>query len=201
MKAIYRRIWTLARPYLDTRANEMHTKISFHFACQLLKREGGSEEVVIPAILLHDVGWKKVPEEIHLRAFGPKADPKLTRIHEAEGKKIAREILEHLNYDRDKIKEILRIIERHDSRKEAISLNDRLVKDADKLYRVTGEAFKVNMARFKKTFDQWRDLILLDSRAWFFTDSAKEIAEVELEKRLKESKLKRKGQGTSPSSK
>jgi len=34
------------------------------------------EEIVLPAILLHDVGWKMVPEEKELNAFGPKPKDK-----------------------------------------------------------------------------------------------------------------------------
>jgi HD superfamily phosphodiesterase len=190
MKAIYRKMWELAKPYLDTRENDTHTQISLEFAQQLLKTEGGDEDIVIPAIILHDVGWKKVPEELHLKAFGPKSDPELTRIHEVEGEKIAREILEQLRYDQNKTHEILRIIEAHDTRKEAISLNDRLVKDADALYRVTREAFPVNIARFGETFDEEMDRVKSGSATWFVTPSAKNIAARELKNRLKESKSK-----------
>ena len=56
MKDIYRKMWKLARPYLDTRENETHTQVSLEFAQQLLKKEGGDENIVIPAIILHDVG-------------------------------------------------------------------------------------------------------------------------------------------------
>jgi len=190
MKDIYRKMWKLARPYLDTRENETHTQVSLEFAQELLKKEGGDENIVIPAIILHDVGWKKVPEELHLKAFGPKSDPKLTRIHEVEGEKIARKILEQLHYDKKKIQEILRIIEAHDTRTEAISLNDRLVKDADALYRVTRDAFRVNIARFEATFDQIMDHVQSSSETWFVTTSAKKIAAKELSLRLKESKSK-----------
>jgi len=183
-------MWELAKPYLDTRENESHTEISLKFAQQLLKKEGGDEEIVIPAIILHDVGWKKVPEELHLKAFGPKADPELTRIHEVEGAKIAKEILEQLHYDQDKTQKILRIIEAHDTRTEAISLNDRLVKDADALYRVTSEAFRVNMARFRTTFDQLMDHFKSVSATWFVTASAKKIAAKELENSLRAFKSK-----------
>ena len=188
MKAIYRKMWELAKPYLDTRENDSHTQISLKFAQQLLKKEGGDEDIVIPAIILHDVGWKRLPEELHLKAFGPGSDPALTRIHEVEGAKIAREILEQLHYDRNKTQEILRIIEAHDTRTEAISLNDRLVKDADALYRVTSEAFRVNIARFRKTFDQLLDLFESVSGTWFGTATAKNIAAKEIENRLKEFK-------------
>jgi hypothetical protein len=104
----------------------------------------------------------------------------LTRIHEIEGEKIARGILEQLHYDQSKTQEILRIIEAHDTRTEAISLNDRLVKDADGLYRVTGEAFAVNIARFEATFDQVMDLVKSNSKTWFVTPTAKNIATKEL---------------------
>jgi len=190
MKAIYRKMYELAKPYLDTRENDSHTQISLKFAQQLLKKEGGDEDIVIPAIILHDVGWKKVPEELHLKAFGPGSDPELTRIHEVEGAKIAREILEQLHYDQNKIQEIFNIIEAHDTRTEAISLNDRLVKDADALYRVTSDAFRVNIARFGKTFDQLMDHFESVSATWFITASAKKIAAKELENRLKEFKSK-----------
>ena len=71
---IYKRIWELAQPYLDTRKNDTHTAIATAFAFRLLEMEGGDEDIVIPAILLHDVGWKKVPEDVQLKAFGPHAD-------------------------------------------------------------------------------------------------------------------------------
>ena len=190
MKAIYSKMWELAKPYLDTRENDSHTQISLKFAQQLLKKEGGDEDIVIPAIILHDVGWKRLPEELHLKAFGPGSDPELTRIHEVEGAKIAREILEQLHYDQNKTQEILRIIEAHDTRTEAISLNDRLVKDADALYRVTRDAFRVNIARFEATFDQIMDHVQSSSETWFVTTSAKKIAAKELSLRLKESKSK-----------
>ena len=191
MKAIYRKMWDLAKPYLDnTRGDESHTLVSLKFAQELLKKEGGDEDIVIPTIILHDVGWKRVPEELHLKAFGPKADPKLTRIHEVEGAKIAKEILEQLHYNQDKIQEIFTIIEAHDTRTEAISLNDRLVKDADALDRVTTEAFRVNIARFKMTFDEWMDHCESVSATWFGTPTAKNIAKKELENRLKEYKSK-----------
>ncbi len=74
MSAIFDEIWRRAKPYLDTRQNETHTEIATRFADTLLDKEGGDEDVVIPAIILHDVGWKKIPESQQLKAFGP--DPR-----------------------------------------------------------------------------------------------------------------------------
>ena len=86
MNPVFKKIQELSKPYLDTRHNEVHTAISTSLAFLLLEKEGGDEDIVIPAIILHDTGWKRVPPELHLKAFGPKADaPKLNRLHEVEG--------------------------------------------------------------------------------------------------------------------
>lgn len=188
-KKIYERIWALAKPYLNTRKNDIHTEMATRCAYLLLEKEGGEEEIVIPAIILHDVGWKKVPEELHLKAFGPKATmPKVRRVHEVEGVKIAREILEQINYDQEKIKEILRIIEGHDSRKEPISLNDKLVKDADKLWRYSKEGFQINRKRYEHTFEQYMERLRSHLDKWFLTESGKETANQEIQNRSKDSR-------------
>ena len=187
MKTIFQKIWQLAEPYLDTRKNDIHTKISTECAYRLLEREGGDQDIVIPAIILHDVGWKRVPENLQLKTFGPNTTyPELNRLHEIEGVKIAKEILENVHYDKDKVAEILKIIEGHDSRKEPLSLNDKIVKDADKLSRYNKELFIINMKRFKETYSQELDRIRSNLYKWLLTDSAKEIARAEIKNRAKE---------------
>jgi hypothetical protein len=187
MRRIFEEIWELARPYLDTRDNEIHTKISVEFGFKLLEAEGGDEEVVIPAIMLHDVGWKEVPEDIQLKGFGPKVTlPELTKIHEDEGVKIAKDILEKINYDSNKAEEILRIVGGHDSGKEPISLNDKLVKDADKLFRYTKEYIDIYAEKFELTHEQMCARHEEKLSKWFLTQSGSEMAKAELEKRLKE---------------
>lgn len=194
MRKIFKEIWELAKPYLDTRDNEIHTRMSVEFGYKLLKAEGGDENVVIPAIMLHDVGWKKVPEDIQLKGFGPKVTlPELTKIHEDEGVKITKEILEKTNYDNDKAKEILRIVGGHDSRKEPISLNDKLVKDADKLFRYTREYIDIYAEKFELTREQMYARYEEKIGKWFLTQSGSEIAKAELEKRLEEENNLREG--------
>ena len=86
MEEIYARIWELARPLLNTRYNQQHIEIAYHCALRLLESEEGDEAIVIPAVILHDVGWIQVPEELQLSAFGPKArDKELNRVREVEG--------------------------------------------------------------------------------------------------------------------
>ena len=182
----FEQIFILAKPYLNTRKNDIHTEISTKLAYRLLAEEGGNENIVIPAIILHDVGWKAIPENLQLKAFGPKAiSPELNRKHEISGVKTAREILEQVNYDQAEIKQILEIIDGHDSRKQAISLDDKIVKDADKLFRYTKEALQINTNRFNETIEEAANRYRSNIDKWFFTDSAKRIAKEELESALK----------------
>jgi HD superfamily phosphodiesterase len=140
----YEHIYRLAQPYLATRDNEIHTRIAYRFACRFLRIEGGDEAVVLPAVILHDVGWKAIPEELQLEAFRPgNSDMEINRIHEVQGAAIAGRILEQADYDPAKAKEIVEIIVGHDSRTEPLSLNDSLVKDADKLWRFSEEALRI----------------------------------------------------------
>lgn len=178
MGTIYDRIYDMAKPYLDTRRNDIHVSISYTFSRQLLKHySDADEDIVLPAILLHDVGWKAVPEEKQSGAFGPNTkDTETRRLHEIEGASIAREILHLINYDGLKIAEITAIIDGHDSRKEALSLNDAIVKDADKLWRFTPIGFDIDHIRFG--IDRNSYLIYLDSiiDQWFLTPVARDMA-------------------------
>ncbi len=183
LKDVYKRIWELARPYLDTRKNDIHTEVSTGFAQRLLALEGGDEDIVIPAIILHDVGWKKVPEEVQLKAFGPKTSmPEWNRVHEVEGARIAGEILRKVNYDEDKSLEIQEIIQGHDSRKEPVSPNDGIVKDADKLWRYSEIAIRGVQMGFGLTFNECIERLGKNLESWFLTESGKRMAKKEIEK-------------------
>jgi len=71
---LYQRIFELAVPFLQTRDNEIHTKVSYAFAERLVSVEGGDRNIVVPAILLHDVGW--------IRGSGAPAVPRVWDPHE-----------------------------------------------------------------------------------------------------------------------
>jgi HD superfamily phosphodiesterase len=183
METIYDTIHEKAKPYLDTRQNEIHVSLSYGFARRLLSRyPEADEEIVLPAILLHDVGWKAVPEEKQLNAFGPKAkDNESQRLHEVEGARIAAEILLSLGYDEEKTKQIQAIIEGHDSRREPLSFNDALVKDADKLWRFTPTGVNIDHRRFgidRGPYVEWLGKVI---EGWFFTPEAKVMAREALE--------------------
>jgi len=188
LKKQYKTIWELAKPHLNTRSNDLHTKVSTNMALRLLEGEGGDEDIVIPAIILHDTGWIRVSEEDQLKAYGPQANaPEIIRFHEKEGVEIARDILKEVKYEEDKISEILLIIGGHDSRSEALSMNDKLVKDADKLSRYDEDVLrewgkKLGMSEPGEDFGRLEEKI----EVWFFTDTAKQIARRNFRKLVEE---------------
>lgn len=135
----HREIWRLAAPHLRVRSNDAHTLYAYGIARALCEAVPDADAgIALPAILLHDTGWSQVPEDLVLRAISPSGgDPELVLLHEREGARIAERILSELGYERDRIDEIVDIVLTHDSMKEAKSTNDAVVKDADKVWRLT----------------------------------------------------------------
>lgn len=183
------KLFQLAKPYLAVRQNQIHTELAFRFAQRLLEHEGGRSEIVLPAIILHDVGWSTVPEELHLQAFRPvNADKQINRIHEVEGAKLAGNILRQVGINEADCAEICRIIENHDSGLYPTTLEEKLVKDADKLWRFAPVGFGIDSKRFSIEPEKYWQMLEGFSREWFFTDYARELARMEL-KKVKENDL------------
>ncbi len=179
----YQGIYELAKPYLQTRFNDLHVEICYSFAHSLLENEPGEREIVLPAVICHDLGWIRLSEDLQLKAFGPKFDPDLRRIHEVEGVKLARHVLEQVGYDPNKTEEILTIIDGHDSRPYALSDSDRIVKDADKLWRFAARGMAIDMERFGIEPSAYIPWIKEQIDSWFFTETGKQLARDELAER------------------
>ncbi|GAB5493367.1 MAG: hypothetical protein Phog2KO_35820 [Phototrophicaceae bacterium] len=178
MKAEFLPVWDCAKPYLNTRSNDKHTLYCYYFAEQLLAENPSADEtIVLAGILLHDVGWSTVPEDKQLQSFGPHMIyPELRRQHEVEGAMIAREILQNLDYSAEHIEAICAIIDGHDSRKESQSLNDSLIRDADKLWRYTDFGLETVGRWFD--YDRQEQMTLLAKwiETRFYTDTGRAMA-------------------------
>ena len=187
LNPVYQKIYERAKPFLRTRKNVIHTQIALRYALKLLKEERGDDKIVLPGILLHDVGWKMVPEPLQLTAFGPNpSNPKLTRLHEREGARIARSILEKLHYPSRKIEEICQIINGHDSRKRPLSCSDRVVKDADKLWRYSRKGVAVDLNRFHIPRRDYLIFLETSIEQWFLTPTGMGLAKKEILLRKKD---------------
>jgi HD superfamily phosphodiesterase len=182
-----------AEPYLKMRNDSTHTRVSHDYALLLLEKEGGDRNIVEPAIILHDVGWSALkPDDIThaygVRATGAKAR-ELNRIHEVQGAGIAAEILAKLGYDTVTICKIVKIIERHDSGKNPDTTEEKLVKDADKLWRFSKIGYPYELQRQATTHAARHAFLSKKINNWFFTRTAKALAEKELQARDKESDM------------
>ncbi len=179
-----------AEPYLKMRNDAVHTRVAHGYALLLLEKEGGDRNIVEPAIILHDVGWSVLkPDDIGTaygaRATGAKARS-LNRIHEVRGAGIAAEILSKLGCDAITTGRIIKIIERHDSGKNPDSMEEKLVKDADKLWRFSKIGYPYELQRQAVTHVARHAFLSKNINEWFFTRTAKVLAEKELEAREKE---------------
>jgi len=178
----YAEVWAAALPYMRARKNDVHIPLSFGYASRLVEAHPEADaDVVLLGILLHDIGWAVVDQEaIYRDAFGPGMMESDVRIaHEKEGARLARGILSSLGYADALVDEVAIIIDGHDTRRDALSLNDELVKDADRLWRfcVTGVAlasewWSLTPAEYAARLEEQLPL--------FFTGAAAAIARDEL---------------------
>ncbi|MEK6820357.1 MAG: hypothetical protein AABX71_01480, partial [Nanoarchaeota archaeon] len=151
------RIWNDAVPYQDQRNDPGHGEMTAYFAIKLLKYLPGEHRVAVPAAILHDTGWygddpeawKKLVEasKDNLQALDSEAN---RRPHQNRGILIAGRVLERGGYfDTYPFAnwlEIADIIGDHDTRKLPTTVNGRIVRVADLLWRVTYPHAEIYMA-------------------------------------------------------
>lgn len=185
-------VWQAAVPYMRARKNDVHIPLSYACAEDLLRAHPGADRtVVLLAILLHDLGWAVVDQEaIYRDGFGPGMwASDVRKQHEIEGARIARELLAPLGYDAATVDHVARIIEGHDSRVSALSPEDELVKDADKLWRFTTTGIAVACDWFKLTPAQYAARLEREIEGQLFTAAAVTQARTSLERARRELKL------------
>jgi len=187
-----RELFRRAEPYLKVRGDIHHTRIAHEYALLFLEKEDGNKMIVEPAVILHDVGWSRLKSEEIKVAYGVMASgenaAKLNRIHEVEGAIIAQEILEEIGYDHSLIEGITQIIQRHDSGKNPETIEERIVKDADKLWRFSKVGYYHEMERQQLSHEVRHRFLIKNMGNWFFTKTARELAETERQNRVKETR-------------
>jgi hypothetical protein len=179
----YDPIWRAALPYLRARKNDVHIPISFNYAVQLCAAHPEAHpDQVLPAIILHDTGWAVIDERaIFEQGFGPNMmESDVRYLHEREGVRIAREILQDLGYASELVAQITALIDGHDTRPAARSLEDELLKDADKLWRFTTAGIAVACDWFKLTPGQYATRLEREIQGQLFRPWSRRAAAAEL---------------------
>ncbi|MFC1780165.1 HD domain-containing protein [Patescibacteria group bacterium] len=192
MNKIQKLIWQLALPYQDARDDDGHGKIVTEFAARLSKIENTNDDIVIPAAILHDIGWSQLSKKERMLIFD-KSNPEQDRLkarfkHQKEGVKLAREILEKVKYPKKLIKAILEIISEHDTRDGFISDDEATMRDADKLSRFSKIGFWDDVRQSKITAEYYYSYLKekINTPNFLYFQSSKKIALEELQKRKRE---------------
>jgi len=180
----YDAVWRASERYQRARKNDIHIPLSFAFACRLLEQYAeADQDIVLLATLLHDIGWWAIDaKDIFERGFGPDMMQSDVRfLHEREGVRLSREILAATGgWSEHVIASVGEIIDGHDTRPYPRSLNDRLMRDADKLWRFTVPGVAIACDWFKLTPRDYADRLQEDILPKLETELGRQLAEAEL---------------------
>ena len=176
-------IWRAIVTESRTRANDIHLPISFAFAERLCDAYPQADALVVRvAILLHDTGWARVDERRILdegfTGDWRRADVRFE--HERHGCDIAREVLPPLGYDDEFVTRVTDIIDGHDTRAQSLSLEDSLVRDADRLWRFTPAGIALASGWFGLTPADYCRRLRSEIVPELLTEAAVQMADAEL---------------------
>jgi hypothetical protein len=176
-------IWAKVVPETRARSNDIHLPISLAYAERLCAAHPEADSLVVRvAILLHDTGWGRVDEE-RILSEGFSGDWRKADIryeHERQGCLIAEEVLPGLGYDDAFVARVTAIIDGHDTRPEPKSLEDALVRDADRLWRFDHTGIALAHGWFKLTPSAYMDRLEAEIIPELQTSAARRMAEADL---------------------
>jgi len=164
-----------------------HTLRTIVYARYLLEHEEGEEEIGIPTIYLHDIGWSKVNFNDFLNApHAQKNGTKSVSLHMKYGADLAKGILKKLGFGREVSQRIVSIIAIHDEPEKVFAMKDpsaTLVVEADRLDRYGPGSIIRFSDMFGSTFlmDEHRKeeivYLIYGLKIWFKTQTARTLAE------------------------
>lgn len=110
MKEVYQKLWGLAKPYYEKgRPMDVdHIEWMMQEALSVCKKENIDDSLLLPLVILHDVVYAEVPK-------GNPFNLDLRKAHMKASGKIAKEILEKLNYSKNKTEKIVYYVSVHDN--------------------------------------------------------------------------------------
>ena len=178
-------IWKAVEPYTRSRMNDIHLPLTLLFAEFMLDAHPEADaQVTRVAAMLHDAGWARV-DESKILSEGFRSENFMTsdiRVqHEIFGCDIAREILPGCGYDDEFIKKVTDIIDGHDTRPESHSIEDSIMRDADRLWRFNPVGLGFSAEWFDKTPQQIRQKLEADIMPEMITLTGRAMAEAELQ--------------------
>jgi len=159
----------------------LHVQLVTRAMQALILKEGGNEDILIPAALLHDIGWSEVSEKLQL-ASDKEEKLEAERQHLSKASPIIRTILSNLNYKKDLIEQIIDVVLSHKFAKPQ-KKEQQLLIDADTLSDTYKEAFYSDIKSYNTTPEE---ALAFRGKNTFYTKTARKIFQKELAARRKE---------------
>lgn len=176
-------LWRAVTLETRTRGNDIHLPISLAYATRLCDAHPEADrELVLVTVLLHDTGWAHV-DETRIISEGFAGDWRQAAIryeHETEGCKVARRVLPPLGYSADFVDRVCEIIDGHDTRPVAYSLEDALMRDADRLWRFDQAGIALASTWFKMDPASYTDRLVEEIIPELITSAAVEMGTADL---------------------
>lgn len=173
----------------------VHARISLDYARRLMAVLGGDADIVMPAVLLHDIGNTALDaDDLARRTINPGTrsaaktySTDLKQQHLDAGRQLSRDILHRIGCDGAIAAAVAEIVGDHENPRggppdDRSDINKVVVSDADKLYRYSSSGCR-HMCRLHDISDE--EMLRLNIRQipeWLITDAAKRIAMEELRK-------------------
>lgn len=181
----YQKTWKLALPYLKSGVRKdfvLHTEGVVKATEMIMKLSGrGDESLLIPAAILHDAGWSKVPKVLQL-SDDKEEKIKALQLHIKYAPEIISKVLGQAGYEKERIKKIIDIVKAHKF-KDPKEVNKRILIDADAVSDCFKKQFKSDMKSYKVSEKDLYNFRKKNNK--FYTQAAKAIFESEIEKRIK----------------
>jgi hypothetical protein len=176
-------LWGAVVTETRTRGNDIHLPVSLAFAERLCRAYPAADvELVRVSTLLHDTGWAHVDESrIISEGFSDNwrtADIRYE--HEREGCAVARRVLPALGYSAEFIERVCLIIDGHDTRSVAYSLEDALMRDADRLWRFDHVGIALASSWFRMDPAVYTDRLISEILPELITQAALEMATADI---------------------
>lgn len=176
-------LWAAVVPETRARGNDIHLPISLAFARRLCDAyPEANRELVLVATVLHDTGWAHV-DETKIISEGFRGDWRKANIrfeHERLGCEVARRVLPPLGHEPAFIEAVCAIIDGHDTRPAAHSLEDALMRDADRLWRFDHAGIALASGWFSQDPAAYTDRLEAEIIPELITAAAVEMATTDL---------------------
>ncbi len=183
-------VYKAAEKYMRVRKNDVHIPLSYKYALKLIEKYPNADaDLAAISIILHDIGWYSIDEDdIFKKGFQSEnfMQSDVRYLHESEGVRLSAKLLKDLGYPEEFIQKVASIIDGHDTRNFSKSLEDEIVRDADKLWRFTVTGVSVACDWFKQTPSRYCNRLETDIIPQLHLPESIEMAKADLAETRKE---------------